>query len=109
MRIRSAADTISLERDSADQKSLTASDRFQALSRQCMSVAIRALPHELSVTESMILSRGVEMLAAGGIIVYSTCSMNPAENEAVVAGVLEKFKGQLEIVDVTEELREYHL
>jgi tRNA (cytosine34-C5)-methyltransferase len=37
-------------------------------------------------------------------MVYSTCSMNPVENEAIVYNLLLKFKGQLELCDVREKL-----
>jgi multisite-specific tRNA:(cytosine-C5)-methyltransferase len=35
-----------------------------------------------------ILQRGMKMLKEDGRIVYSTCSLNPVENEAVVAAAL---------------------
>lgn len=36
-------------------------------------------------------------------MVYSTCSMNPVENEAVVANLLQKFP-QLELIDATDKV-----
>ena len=42
----------------------------------------------------------------GGRLVYSTCSFNPIENEAVVAAVLEATKGAMRLVDVSAELPE---
>lgn len=35
-------------------------------------------------------------------MVYSTCSMSPLEDEAVIAELLRHFKGQLELVDPRE-------
>jgi hypothetical protein len=42
----------------------------------------------------------------GGRIVYSTCSFNPIENEAVVAEVLRQTKGAIRLVDVSDQLVE---
>lgn len=36
-----------------------------------------------------ILKRGIELLKVGGKLTYSTCSLNPIENEAVVAAALQ--------------------
>eukprot|EP01128_Nolandella_sp_AFSM9_P012421 TRINITY_DN9265_c0_g1_i1.p1 TRINITY_DN9265_c0_g1~~TRINITY_DN9265_c0_g1_i1.p1 ORF type:complete len:749 (-),score=148.73 TRINITY_DN9265_c0_g1_i1:152-2338(-) len=51
-----------------------------------------------------IASRAVELLEIGGRMIYSTCSINPLENEAVVAALLKKYSGVLELVDVSSEL-----
>lgn len=51
-----------------------------------------------------IAMRGISLLKVGGRMVYSTCSMNPIENEAVVAEVLRKCGGCVELLDVSSEL-----
>ncbi|OHT05736.1 Multisite-specific tRNA:(cytosine-C(5))-methyltransferase trm4a [Tritrichomonas foetus] len=50
-------------------------------------------------TQRLILKRGLELTKPGGYCVYSTCSMNPIENEAVVNSVCLETKGAVEIVD----------
>jgi len=42
-----------------------------------------------------ILKRGLELLNVGGRLVYSTCSFNPIENEAVVQRILIESEGIL--------------
>ncbi|RUS20585.1 S-adenosyl-L-methionine-dependent methyltransferase [Jimgerdemannia flammicorona] len=48
----------------------------------------------LHTTQVKILMRGVQLLKVDGRIVYSTCSFNPIENEAVVAQVLRLCNGE---------------
>ena len=42
--------------------------------------------HKLQVS---LLNRAIDVLRPGGTVVYSTCSIDPVENEAVIARILE--------------------
>jgi len=54
-----------------------------------------------------ILTRGLQMLVPGGKLVYSTCSMNPIEDEAVVASaLLELGTSGYSLLDVSTQLPE---
>ncbi|CAN6204756.1 unnamed protein product [Urochloa humidicola] len=59
--------------------------------------------HRLQVEIAM---RGMGLLKVGGRMVYSTCSMNPVENEAVVAEILRRCGDSVELLDVSNELPE---
>lgn len=51
-----------------------------------------------------IAKRGLEMLAVGGKMVYSTCSLNPIENEAVLHRILMETGDSVHLVDGREFL-----
>ncbi|KAL4235310.1 tRNA (cytosine(34)-C(5))-methyltransferase [Mactra antiquata] len=55
------------------------------------------------------LRRGVELLELNGQLVYCTNSMNPIENEAVVAAILSEAPQTLELVDVKNRLPDFHV
>ena len=60
----------------------------------------------LNPTQVRILVRALQMLKVGGKVVYSTCSMNPIENEAVVAAAIDRCGGlsKVDLVDCGEAL-----
>ncbi len=57
-------------------------------------------------TQVRILVRALQMLKVGGRVVYSTCSMNPVENEAVVATAIDRCGGmsKVDIIDCSSAL-----
>ncbi|KAI9878957.1 MAG: hypothetical protein M1823_006890, partial [Watsoniomyces obsoletus] len=58
----------------------------------------------LHATQIRILVRALQMLKVGGRVVYSTCSMNPVEDEAVVAAAIERCGGSelISIIDTQD-------
>ncbi|CAN8283891.1 unnamed protein product [Cochlearia groenlandica] len=59
--------------------------------------------HSLQVILAM---RGLSLLKVGGRMIYSTCSMNPVEDEAVVAEILRRCGDSVELLDVSHMLPE---
>jgi 16S rRNA C967 or C1407 C5-methylase (RsmB/RsmF family) len=51
--------------------------------------------------------RGLNLLKEEGILTYSTCSLNPIENEAVVSAALLQSKGEMELVDCRHILGDF--
>lgn len=55
----------------------------------------------LHSTQLAILKRSLELVKVGGYVCYSTCSLNPVEDEAVVAAALVSSAGTAELVEIT--------
>jgi len=73
---------------------------------------------ELHSDQLAVALRAARLLKVGGRMVYSTCSMSPIENEAVVAELLRCTHGGLELIDARssiapfrtcEGLRQWHV
>jgi 16S rRNA methyltransferase RsmB/F len=60
--------------------------------------------YSLHPIQLAIALRGAQCTKVGGYLCYSTCSMNPIENEAVVAALLRAAEGSLELVERRSEL-----
>ncbi|CAJ1341330.1 unnamed protein product [Effrenium voratum] len=58
----------------------------------------------LHIRQLNILYRGLELLKVGGRLVYSTCSLNPIEDEAVVAAALRRHGASVALVPPPESL-----
>ncbi|KPI88581.1 hypothetical protein ABL78_2314 [Leptomonas seymouri] len=53
----------------------------------------------LQKLQIQIALRACHLLRVGGRLVYSTCSLNPIENEAVVAQIVHRTRGAMRLVD----------
>ncbi|ORY43363.1 S-adenosyl-L-methionine-dependent methyltransferase [Rhizoclosmatium globosum] len=58
----------------------------------------------LNKVQIAILIRAIHFLKVGGRVVFSTCTFNPVENEAVVAAVLNMCGDSIKLLDVSKQL-----
>lgn len=62
-----------------------------------LRAALTLHPLQLAIT-----LQGLKLLKVGGRLVYSTCSFNPLEDEAVVMALIQRCKGAVRIVNVSD-------
>ena len=63
-------------------------------------------PLELHTKQLKILLRGLHLLKENGRLVYSTCSLNPIENEAVVLAALQTYTTDIQLLDARALMNE---
>jgi len=63
---------------------------------------------EMAVTQTAILATGAKALRPGGVLVYSTCTISPTENEHVVTTFLDSH-ADFSLDDLASELPEFAL
>ena len=59
----------------------------------------------LNNAQCNVLQRGMLLCKQGATLVYSTCSLNPVEDEAVIATCLKWARGAFELVDAAVETK----
>ncbi len=72
---------------------------FKALSMYSDSLVKR-----MSGVQKALIKNGFKLLKPGGEMVYSTCTLEPAENEAIVSHLLEHFP-EAEIIPISLDIK----
>jgi 16S rRNA (cytosine1407-C5)-methyltransferase len=70
------------------------SERHVLASDKALAAWTPARPRFLAKRQWALLSSAFLLLQNGGSLVYATCALSPEENDAVVARLLEKYRGQ---------------
>lgn len=59
---------------------------------------------QLSARQSALLASALQSVKVGGEVVYSTCTLLPAEDEGVVDGILKRFGSSIKLLDAQKIL-----
>ena len=60
-------------------------------------------PRELAALQARILDAAADAVGPGGVLVYSTCTISPRENELLVGDFLER-RGDFAVDDMPSDL-----
>ncbi len=55
---------------------------------------------EMARKQKRLVLAGLRVLKKGGVLVYSTCTFSPEENEAIIDYVLKRYEGKIAIEDI---------
>jgi len=78
------------------------SERHVLADQRALGLWTPARPKALAHRQWALLSAAFLLLAPGGSLVYSTCAINPGENDAVAARLMDKYGSRL-VIDPVEE------
>ncbi len=62
------------------------------------------LVRKMAATQKMLIKLGYSMLKPDGIMVYSTCTLEPAEDEAVVSHLMDEFS-DVEVLPINLDIK----
>jgi tRNA (cytosine49-C5)-methyltransferase len=58
----------------------------------------------LASLQKALLHSAIDAVRPGGVVLYSTCTMSPAENEGVLARALKRYDGRIELEELPVDL-----
>lgn len=73
------------------------SERHVLSDPKALSIWGTGRPKSLAIRQFAMLCAALDAVKTGGYILYSTCSINPGENTAVIEKLLKKRPGRLEV------------
>lgn len=76
--------------------------RFDLNDPQSMSHWSMRKVKECSRKQMKLIEAAFHSLKPGGVLVYSTCSFSPEENELIVNKLLKKYRDQVELVEIPQ-------
>ena len=74
--------------------------RFSNGTKDSLNWSVKKVKH-LARLQKYLLRSALSCVAVGGIVVYSTCTFAPEENEAVIDWALTKEKGKVELIPIS--------